>query len=571
MLTPREYQLRAIEAALPHDGFALFMQQRTGKTYASLWIRERWGCVKTLVICPKKAVPVWRDSILALSGNTRDFTIVTFEYFRIHFLDYLTPWDLIIIDESHRIKERGSVQTQRCWKVGKFAIKRLILSGSPQGQGLEDYYSQLRFIRPDLYPSWKDFSERFIVMGKVWFRGLDEDPIDKIVGYRNEEEFKIGLRAISYRVTRDEVSKIKTVVRNKKVLVSPSREFIDLYNHLSNELFLDLEGSMVSAPHVLVKAIKLHQLCGGFLKDNEGRVNHLTSDKMNTLLDLLDGELKGVPLVIVAQYKAELDYISQELLRRKIPHAQVRGKHQYDPQDRSHITLLHPSAGESINLSHYNVMVVYSMSHSYLKWEQFKDRIVLVDTPVVKYYYLTCPGTMDEIVYESVVKKKKLSESVMEIYNRVGFGYNELSAEKKAEILKQTQRKPTMKKTKSAAEASAATTESNIDQTNAGQTPARALDIITLAEICQELSTKPQAARVKLRRELPKAKSEPGFRWVFPLADKQKIIDLLQKPEAKAPEAAPAAEGSDATDTGAEDEAPSSAGEPVAEEPLPAE
>ena len=53
----------------------------------------------------------------------------------------------------------------------------------------------------------------------MWFRGLDEDPIDKIVGYRNEEEFKIGLRAISYRVTRDEVSKIKTVVRNKKVVL----------------------------------------------------------------------------------------------------------------------------------------------------------------------------------------------------------------------------------------------------------------------------------------------------------------------------------------------------------------
>ena len=208
---------------------------------------------------------------------------------------------------------------------------------------------------------------------------------------------------------------------------------------------------MVSAPHVLVKAIKLHQLCGGFLKDNEGRVNHLTSDKMDALLDLLGGELNGVPLVIVAQYKAELDYISQELHRRKISHAQVRGKHQYDPRDRSHITLLHPSAGEAINLSHYNVMVVYSMSHSYLKWEQFKDRIVLVDTPIVKYYYLTCPGTMDEIVYESVVKKKKLSESVMEVYNRVGFGYNELSAEQKAEILKQTQRKPTMKKTSQSA------------------------------------------------------------------------------------------------------------------------
>ena len=544
----------------------------------ALWIRMKWGSESTLIICPKKAIPVWKDTIQKLGINLAEFTLVTFESFRIHYLEYLVPWDLVIIDESHRIKERGSQQTQRCWKVGKYAHKRLILSGSPQGQGLEDYYSQLRFIRPDLFPTWKSFCDDYIIMGDVWYRGMEEEPTKTVIGYKNEEIFKSKLREISYRVTRDEVSTVKTVVRTRKVWVEPSQKFTELYRNFSENLFLEFGESLVSAPHVLVKAIKLHQMCGGFIHDNDKEVHHLHSDKLEALFSLLDGELSGVPLVIVAQYKAELDYISGELNRRRIKHAQIRGRHQYDPNDRSFITLLHPSAGEAINLSHYSVMVIYSMSHSYLKWEQFKDRIVLVDTPIVKYYYLLAPGTVDEIVYESVVKKKKLSDAIMEVYNREGFRYNELSAEQKAEIIQQTRRNQVMKKTAAAPTENVSAT-SAIDagaSTPETTTPAAPTEpVITLAEICKELNIKPQSARVKLRRQLGEGRTkEVGFRWVFPLADKDKVIEMLKKTEAPAAEAAPAAEGTptdaEGTDTDGET-APTDAGEPAADEPLPAE
>ena len=98
--------------------------------------------------------------------------------------------------------------------------------------------------------------------------------------------------------------------------------------------------------------------------------------------------------------------------------------------------------------------------------------------------------------------------------------------------------------------------------------------VITLAEICKELNIKPQSARVKLRRQLGEGRTkEVGFRWVFPLADKDKVIEMLKKTEAPATAAAPAAEGTPAVaeDTNATDAAPTDAGEPAADEPLPAE
>lgn len=414
----RDYQVKAFEAARTHDGFGLFMQQRTGKTVTAICLARDWECTKTLVICPKKAIPVWKQEIQLVGVDPSYFEVVSFESFRIHQLRYLKEfWDLVIVDESHRIKERSSQVTKAVWKVGRKSRKRLILSGSPQGNGMEDYYAQLRFIRPDLFPTWGRFSDDYLIIEDMTIPGR-EDPFPKITGYINQKHFQEILAKISYRVTRDEVAKVKTLVRVKKHLISPTEAILRPYRELEKELITEIRESLITAPMALVKALKLHQLCGGYVKDDDGNIIHVHHDKLNFLWGMIDGELKGESVVIVSNYKAEMDEIARGLKERGLAYTQIRGKHQYDPKDRSQVTLLNPSAGEAINLAHHNHMIIFSMNYSYLKWEQFKDRIVLVDTPEVKYYYLMMKGTIDELVYDTVTKKKKLSDTVMSIYKR---------------------------------------------------------------------------------------------------------------------------------------------------------
>jgi len=414
--TPRDYQVPAIEAAIPHDGYGLFMQQRTGKTPVSLWIRERWKCMDTIIICPKKAIPVWEGCIADMGINPAPFLILNFEQLPGQIKELAkVRWDLAIVDESHRIKERGSNQTKNCWKIGKMASKRLILTGSPQGNGMEDYYAQLRFIRPDLFPTWGEFSERYLIIEEMTLPGR-EDPFPKIVGYKNQDEFKRILKSISYRITRDEVATIITKVRHESIMVEPSVTTLRHYENLEKDLFTTIGGTDVSAPQVLVKALKLHQLCGGFIKDDDKKIQVVGTEKLDKLKQMLEGHLKGQNVVIVAQYKAEMDAIAQYLDSQGIIYAQIRGKHQYNREDRSQITIMHPSAGEAINLAHNKHMIIYSMGHSYLRWTQFKDRIVLVDTPWVKYYYLMLKGLMDELVYSAVKNKHRLSEEVLKVY-----------------------------------------------------------------------------------------------------------------------------------------------------------
>lgn len=65
-------------------------------------------------------------------------------------------------------------------------------------------------------------------------------------------------------------------------------------------------------------------------------------------------------------------------------------------------------------------------------------------------------------------------------------------------------------------------------------TEAAAVETITLKEICEELGIKPTNARQKLRSKMKASKGE-GFRWVFPVDQKDEIVELLKsKAEAKA-------------------------------------
>lgn len=76
------------------------------------------------------------------------------------------------------------------------------------------------------------------------------------------------------------------------------------------------------------------------------------------------------------------------------------------------------------------------------------------------------------------------------------------------------------------------------------------VETISLSEICAELGIKPQGARVKLRRKMKASKGE-GFRWVFPIEQKDEIVAILT---AKAEAKSKAADDGDGDDDEGDDE-----------------
>lgn len=71
------------------------------------------------------------------------------------------PWDFLIVDESHKLKNPDSVRTQHVFgnaSIGPIpAHKALLLTGTPMINYVHDLYTQLHYLDPVMWPSLEQF------------------------------------------------------------------------------------------------------------------------------------------------------------------------------------------------------------------------------------------------------------------------------------------------------------------------------------------------------------------------------------------------------------------------------
>jgi superfamily II DNA or RNA helicase len=130
---------------------------------------------RALVVCPKSVVYNWVDEInrfrpglrTAIYQGTKrqldptaDVTLMTYAVLRLD-ADRLAEeeWDIVILDEGQAIKNLGSQTARAAFGLkGKF---RLLLSGTPVENRLEELWSAMHFANPGLLGGVSDFQERY--------------------------------------------------------------------------------------------------------------------------------------------------------------------------------------------------------------------------------------------------------------------------------------------------------------------------------------------------------------------------------------------------------------------------
>ncbi|CAE8616674.1 unnamed protein product [Polarella glacialis] len=111
-------------------------------------------------------------------------------YEQIHRNDWLLEfdWQLIIIDEGHRMKNQKSVLHETMAKMK--SRTRMLLTGTPLQNNLNELWALLHYILPDLFPDTLDFTQWFLEP----LRGVKDLSNEYDVSLRPEDEAVIITR-----------------------------------------------------------------------------------------------------------------------------------------------------------------------------------------------------------------------------------------------------------------------------------------------------------------------------------------------------------------------------------------
>ena len=451
----------ALDAKTPGGGFGELFEMGCGKTLTTIAVAGalyNLGKIdRVLVVAPTSVCSVWPHDLnqfatfpweaRVLLGDKKkrlkalnELENWPFKALRIAVINYESTHregifealaaykpDLIVCDESQRIKNPSAAQSKALHKLGDAAPFRMILSGTPVQNNAVDLYSQYRFLDPAVYgANFYAFKNRYCIMG-----GYGQH---QIVGYRNMDELVEKEHSVAYRVTKEECLDLpQQTFINRYVQFTDAEQAI--YEQLRKSSFLELEtGENVTATTILTMYLRLMQLTGGFLTADEStRPKQVNTAKLDALADIVDDYVvdAGKKLVIFARFRAEIAAIENQLRLRKIQYGSIygdvpmeeRGKivddFQTNPDTKVFVAQIQ-TAGLGITLHAASTAVFYSYDYNYANYAQALARIHRIGQRLpVTYIHLVVDGSIDEKILAALENKEDMAKTVVDSWREV--------------------------------------------------------------------------------------------------------------------------------------------------------
>jgi len=456
--TLRGYQLRAARVGVFHSSYALLMDPRLGKTRVDIAVsgyRFLKGQIKSwVIVCPSIAKDVWAMELadtlavphtveivegkgeerrLLLKGwkpepGKLGILVINHEAtWRLKKVLYKTNPDKVTVDESQKIANHAAKQSRTLHTLGKRARYRTILTGTflPKPTSA---FSQYKFLEPSIFGERyrrgrfggpDGFLERYVA--SYGFGG------HKPKTYKNLDELSEKIASIAFQLTRAEAGgfpeeQYQTLYFN---LTSPASRH---YQEMEAKLKTIVKDDEVRASIVLTQVLRLQQITGGFLpvkkpEDDLATNVAIGEDRLRALRGLLEEYAVDEPLVIFARFRYELNAILALLSKLKrsasfiaggiVGAARDKAKHDF-MQGRVDTCVVQVRAGGvAIDLSRADTAIFYSLTQSFIDYEQAKARIIARTGGHKSLLHLAAKGTVDDDVIESVREHGDLAKRIL--------------------------------------------------------------------------------------------------------------------------------------------------------------
>lgn len=454
LINPFLHQKRAFKIGTALPNVAYLMEMGCGKTATAIATAgHRYfndGLRRVLVVAPLSVVPVWPKEfaefaafpteVVALSGTSaqkakqlKDFAPVG-DTLQVAVINYESAWrieadlkkwlqgggvSMIIADEAQRIKTPGATQSKALHRLGAAVDYRVVLTGTPVTQSPLDFFSIYKFLQPDIFgTNFTSFRARYAVMGGFENR--------QVIGFQKMNELVQKAHSIAYRVTKADALDLPDETMQVLPITLAGRS-LSVYNEIRREKIAELAGGTITAANVLTALLRLSQVAGGYVTDEDGMVHQVGKEKMDafeeTLDDLLDS---GKKVVVFARFIPEIRAICKALEKRGVQYRHITGDvaqadrgeavqaFQTQPDVRVFVAQIQ-TAGLGITLTAADTAIFYSMDFSLANHEQAKARIHRIGQKFpVTYIYLLAAGTVDEQIFDALKNKKNIADTVVD-------------------------------------------------------------------------------------------------------------------------------------------------------------
>lgn len=378
--------------------FFVYGQMRTGKTVISTTVAEsRYyaGLINQLiVIAPLRTKKVWEEHL------SIPFEFHALEHFsnphtreKINFqCDNKT---MVILDESHKIKNIGVIRTERIIDMCENAGHKCILTGTPIGKHAGDLYYQFYFLDPGIlnYSSYSYFAESHLLYG-----GRDGK---KVVAYTNVEEISKRVSPYTVIMTREEMNiDREKVYETEPYEITNRKKYEDLRKKYEN--YYDMNAGF----SVLGYMVKLQQCANGYIINDEDEVEGYEDNGRIKCLKKVLKRHEGDQIVVYYKYNEDLKSLSKEL---DIPILSGRtSQKDFDNtidefnSGKVKVIALQQQLSVGFSLRAANVMIYFSRAFGSISSAQSEDRACENTERPLTIIDICAKNTIDEAIKKTI-------------------------------------------------------------------------------------------------------------------------------------------------------------------------
>lgn len=457
---PFDYQIRAARTVLRHlRGRGLLADEvGLGKTIeAGLVLKEyvlRQMASRILILTPPGLVEQWQEELTIkfnltgfVTSNAPEFRSLgpaAWERFPQVIASLATarrtehakviatlPYDLVIVDEAHHLKNRSSAS----WQLVNALQKRyiLLLTATPVQNRLAELHNLITVLKPGQLKSPKEFSQQFVVRG---------DPRLP----KNRALLRELLGDVMVRHSRSQIS-LKLPPRRAHTIrlqLHPDEQALyDDINALARRMFgeegrthrfgvltlLREAGSSTAATISTLQALAENKTLAPhrpeLLRLAQQAAAIQNSAKADALSKLLAAQLaggQGDKLLIFTQFRATQEMLAERLRQAGVSPVLYHGSLSTAQKDAAirdfqasqPVLLSTEAAGEGRNLQFCRAMINFDLPWNPMRIEQRVGRIHRVgqDRPV-DIFNLVADGTIEDFVLDILDRKLNMFELVI--------------------------------------------------------------------------------------------------------------------------------------------------------------